>query len=649
MARTILSTLTASASLALFFGLVFCEEEKDLKEGVELPEMEVLAPPILEEIKVSRHGEQITILTQDQIERLNAQDLASALRRAPGVNISRHNIIGSYGGAEGGAIYIRGQGSVRPGADIQTLVDGIPKFVGVWTHPLLDTLSIDPAERIEIYKGAEPVFLGNMTFGAINIVTRRRWEPGFETLFSAGGGTHKTWMERFEHGGKTGQFDYYIIESIRGSGGHRPHSDGRVEAYFARMGYALSNTFDLGLTFSRTKSWARDPGRKHQPTPVRGKFQIDDYTPVISLSNHSSLLHGHIKAYYDGGHIDWEQFDDSVPEPFDSVTDYSNYGLRVMQTLNCWPEGELVLGLDSDTFGGRFVEERPSGDRMDSQNEHFRITAPYTALSHLFGKQDGLHLIPSAGVRYHHHSDFDDQWTPQAGIVAGWDKTQLHARHAKGINYPGIYAVFQTENQWNGGDRWKSLEPEKVDHFEAGLSHRPADWLLVQATAFWDKGKDRLVAVFSPPPPPRFENIPDFETRGIEATATLTPSENLTGFIGATFLTDRDPERLPNAPGTTFSAGVTYRFMERWRLDLDAEYVSHQYKINPRFGGNLEKVDEYFLLNGRVAYDFECKNLCMKEGTVYLAVENITDSEYEYRKAYPMPGIMVMAGFDIRF
>ena len=42
------------------------------------------------------------------MDNLNAADLGTALRRTPGVNISRYNPIGSFGGAEGGGIFIRG-------------------------------------------------------------------------------------------------------------------------------------------------------------------------------------------------------------------------------------------------------------------------------------------------------------------------------------------------------------------------------------------------------------------------------------------------------------------------------------------------------------------------------------------------------------
>jgi hypothetical protein len=43
------------------------------------------------------------------------------------------------------------------GAEIQTLVDGGPSFVEVWTHLLMDMLGVNNFNYVDIYKGAEYV------------------------------------------------------------------------------------------------------------------------------------------------------------------------------------------------------------------------------------------------------------------------------------------------------------------------------------------------------------------------------------------------------------------------------------------------------------------------------------------------------------
>lgn len=616
-------------------------------EPVELAEVEVVATPIVEPTVTTRYGTQVSTVTEAQMEGLNAQDFPTALRRVPGVTISRYDLVGSYGGREGGLVTVRGLGGARPGAEILTMVDGVPKLVGVWTHPLMDVLNIENAERIDIYKSAQPVFHGNMSFASLDLIPKRRTEPGFETHISGGFGMYHTLMESFEHGGKVGRFDYYLVHSIKHSHGHRPHSGGQLEDYLLRLGYELSEVWDLTFTFVRTDNWAEDPGPQGGPRPPRGRFAVSDYMYVLTLSNQSDSAEGFFKLYWDDGHIDWAWWDNGAAEPVNSVTDYDNYGLKARQALHPWQGGEVVLGLDYDTLGGEFIEKRPSGDRYVGCRKFFHVFAPYVAFSQLFGEREGWHFIPSAGVRLSLHSEYEDLWTPQYGIVLGYGETELHANYARGFNYPGVYAVFMSESAWGAGEAWKRLEPETLDHVEVGLTHRVCPWLKVGVTAFWNQGENRIRFVPPPPPPPTFENIGDFATEGLEATLDITPTENLSAFLGVNILTDIEPSNLPYAPQTSLSAGLSYRFWERCRLDLDGQYVSRVWTTNPRFPFGRERVDDYWLFNGRVAVDVTPRNSRVK-ATVYVAVENIFGENYEYRPGYPMPGPSVMVGFDAR-
>lgn len=134
--------------------------------------------PILEGNEVDRSGSIVAKVSERQIDDLYAQDLSAALRRVPGVVISRYNIIGAFGGGDGGGIFIRGHGSGRPGAEIATMTDGVPRFVGIWTHPLLDPLSVDAIDGIEVYRSAQPVLFGNMSFGAVDMSSKRRSSAG---------------------------------------------------------------------------------------------------------------------------------------------------------------------------------------------------------------------------------------------------------------------------------------------------------------------------------------------------------------------------------------------------------------------------------------------------------------------------------------
>lgn len=238
-----------------------------------LEDITVVASPIIEGNETDRYAGQKTTVTEAQMEALNAQDLSTALRRSPGVNISRYNMVGSFGGATGGAVFIRGMGSSRPGAEIKTLVDGIPMYMSVWNHPLLDLMSIDPAFSIETYKSPQPHIFGN-AFGVVNIVPKRQKTEGFVTRGETAYGRHDIYLAKVEHGGKKNNFDYYLGGGYRSSDGHRENADGELKVLYGRLGYAISSNWNLSCFTLWNDNYADDPGAEGaDPGAREGRYE----------------------------------------------------------------------------------------------------------------------------------------------------------------------------------------------------------------------------------------------------------------------------------------------------------------------------------------------------------------------------------------
>jgi outer membrane cobalamin receptor len=623
----------------------FSEEAKE----IVMEEVRVVATPIIEGNWVSDYANRITTVSDKQIEDLNAMDFQSALRRVPGITISRYNLVGSYGGAQGGAIFIRGMGSERPGAEISTLVDGRPSFVGIWTHPLMDMLSVNNLDHIDIYKGAQPVLFGNMAHGAVNLTTKRMTEEGFITKIRSAYGTYYTLDEWIEHGGKKGKFDYYLTGSYKTSDGHRRDADGEAQNYFGRLGYQVMDHWDFSFTTSRTSSWADDPGVKGAPRiPVTSRFGLRDQTFDFTLSNKYKIADGFIKVYYDDGQIRWKDQWDGVG-PFDTNTDWNNYGIRAQQKLRLWTSGEIIVGYDYDVYGGKSEEVRfnrpvpPSVRVKELDDTHFYNSAPYFAIRHTFGK--GLQITPSFGLRYNMSKYFGDDIGPQTGVVLKYKNTEIYAQYARGFNLPGVYTVFFYELNFGQGDKWKELKPEKMDHYEVGVSQKITPWLKADVALFYDSGEDRLVFKT---PPPRFENLESYRTRGIELTATLTPWHNFEFFVGGTYLSP-SPYDLPYAPRKTVSAGVSYSLWDCIFINFDTQYVDHHFVSNPRYPtATSGEVGSYYLVNGKIAYRYKPASKKW-EGEVFIAGENLTDVNYEYLNGYPMPGATVRVGVGFKF
>lgn len=640
--------------LAVLLNLVFFNqytlalEEAEEKKVYELDDIVVTAPAIINENEVNKLGSQITHVTKEQISDLNAMDLTSALRRVPGVIISRHNQVGSFGGGEGGTIFIRGNGSSRPGAEIQTLIDGIPKFVSVWTHPIMDVLNVDIVDTIDIYKGAQPVLYGNMAFGVVDIRSKKMKKEGLNTIIKTSYGSNNTFASSIENGGKFEKFDYYLLGGYRSSDGHRENSDGELQDIFSHFGYEFTKEWKFEFTLIHTDNWADDPGPADGSAPSDGRFNNEDTFTVATISNNYGKGNGYIKFYRDSGDIDWVNQEGTAG--LDTLTDYINYGIRARETIAPWKNGEITVGVDLDYISGeaRFLD--PVAGNSAFPEETFRITSPYVTLSHMFGEKDQFYVLPSIGARYLNHSVFKNETAPQAGIVIGRGETGLHASYARGINYPGIYTKIQ-ETLWLPGDNnWGQLEAETMDHFEVGIEHKFNRLSMVDFTWFYDDGKDRIVVSPPPPFPPVLTNIGEYKHKGVEGNITLIPLSGFSFFGGFTYL-DTEPADLPYSPEWTFSTGMNYRFMKNFQVSIDTQYLDGQYVTSRgRQEGtvNVDRVGSYFLVNGKISYDFVIPDSNM-DCQVYLAAENITDTEYEQKKGYPMPDLSFMLGFVVNF
>ncbi len=573
------------------------------------------------------------------------------LREAPGVVVSHFNPVGSFGGGEGGAVFIRGMGAARPGAEIQLAIDGIANFNSLWTHPLLDMLSVDIAQRIDVYKGAQPVLYGNMAFGVVDLITKRQTDPGFTTSLQLAGGSYNTVVEVAEHGGKVDNLDYYLLQSYRSSDGNRPHADGELQNYFGRIGYALNSNWEAHLVFNRTDNWADDPGPSPSLVPPsqvysNGRFNDDDYLTIVTLANHYERVDGYVKAYWNGGTLNWFNQYDSTTKVNDenTLTDYDNYGVKTRETFNPWDGGELMTGVDVDFISGKY-NDVTAGTLTVFPRETFRIISPYASLSQQWDFKNDVYLQPSAGFRYFNHDVFADEVAPQAGLVLGVKETEFHASYARGVNYPGIFVdAFPPGN--NLGHK---LNPETLDHYEVGGSQRVGKFAKLDLTLFYDGGHDRIVLTY-PPFPPVWKNIGSFRTEGLETTLTVTPVENLALFGGFTVL-KANPSDLPYAPQWTASAGATYRFLRHFRLSVDSQYVGDQAALSRDRdinAINTSQISSYFLVNARLSYDFQLPSWHLA-GQVFIAGENLTDAAYQQKPGYPMPGINGMGGVRVTF
>ena len=600
-------------------------------------QIEVTASPIVDFARTLRDGANQVVVGRAQLDRLNANDLPTALRQVPGVAISRYSPVGAYGGGDGGSVYVRGAGTARPGGEVRIYTDGVPRFSGVWEHPIMDIVPIDFADRITVARNPQPQYYPG-AFGAVDVATRQRLTEGHEGELDVAYGRFNTLLSAASVGGKIDIFDYYTGVAYKYSEGERKHSKAELLSAFGRLGWELSSQDRLSYIYNFTDNYSQDPGPRGSPTPVHDQFNTRTDTHAIRLDSDHDWGKGYAMFYFDDGSIKWHQDNLSPNVPGYSNTDWHNYGFRSLYDFLV-EEFTLTAGVDSWSDGGRTGNyPDATGKRVWGFNERFFTTAPYLGGRYDFGIGEEWTLTPSVGSRYYISNEFDNEWAPNAALTLSKEGYQFYMSRSTGIHYPGIYMYGTSPNTW------ESLTAEQMDTWELGTHLDIGSEWSIHAALLRVEVNDRMDRASQ-----GYINSGNMDANGIEASLHWYPTKEIAVFAGGTYM---DPEDTPvsRLPEATLTAGASWQVFDYVRLDLDSQYVTSQYAYSVRANpdpATLEKLDSFLVFNARAALDL--RSFCKLDGELYVAAENFTNQDYEYFPGYPMPGIMWYAGMKLKF
>lgn len=653
--NTRLTTLARASLLALLslgWGAAHAQTPMQTQHAQQDPSSATLAPvivdakPVIEDVRVDTFSSVSALTTEDQLRDQNAIDLTSALRRTPGVQTSRFNPVGAFGGTDGGGVFIRGMGASRPGSEITTAIDGVPFYMGVWNHPLLDLLPINGMQSITVHKSPQPHISGN-NFASVNLQTKRATEEGVHGDARITAGSFNTFTEQVNLMGKHGPLDWMLAQGHAQSKGHRANARGRLNNIMGHVGLRMDENWSGRVSFLAVDNKSRDPGDERFPAPAKPQeFNTQGSTFSLELAHQHGHWQGGFKVFSSQGKGNWL----NQPADGDTISKFKMAGLRWKEQFKPWQGGTVTAGLDYDQVSGKVHFNRtPPARHTTFDTPTFRLVSPYVALSQHIALGQGWSLLPSAGVRFYHSNQFDSEWAPHAGVSLVSDKFTVFANASRGIHYPGLETATLAFNIAPLRTSWKQLQAEAMDHAEIGFKFTPSEATQIDASVFKDKVKNRYVFGFPPnvAPPPKFINLGSYHVKGAELAVRQDVGEHWSIFAGLTVL-DSSLSHLPYTPKRALTAGVNGR-MGPVRLALDAQHQSSTYVFSNarRLGStNTQKVPGFTVANMRLSYPLPALG---KKGEVFVAVENLFDKNYAYRPGYPMPGRWGQVGLAASF
>lgn len=626
----------------------------------------------------TRFATQYNVVTEEQIREQNSLDFYDALRNVPGVMYQKKNIIG---GQTGASLYVRGRGASHPSPDVNIYFDDVPRSGVLYGQALADGIPVYALGGMEIYKYPQPSRFGS-GYAMLNFIPKYMTKEGYELRIGAEGGSYGTVAENVGMGAKKQNVDIYAAQSLISTLGHKDHTAAYQSSYYGNMGIGLSDNWTVRMMANRVDAQTQVPNNPITNVRTTDRYDTQTSLATLSLINKYDNATGYLKGYYNDTlfYLRGENSNKTT-----SVQTNNLYGIRGRETYSIWQGSEIVNGFDLDISDLRNDQRTYATDKTTSwEFPQHRMFSPYAAVSQMFGGKDSFHITPSAGLRLYTSSLFEDKLAPQAGLVLGYNNTNLGLNYARGVNYPSpviLQGLLANKTSLPSGLNTKDIRPEVVDHYEASLSHTQPGLFTASATVFHDDGRDRLRAYMYGNANPTSDfftsSASEYKIDGLELAGSVTPTDNLELFVGATWLktwakgdNGTTTHKMPYTPAFSLQTGFKWKFLDNFQLSGDYQYLKDVYAATWMRTTSVaapssdvttltekNRLPDINVFNARVDYTFSYDSMHIEEGKVFVAVNNIFNTPYAYsmelsgnnRGLYNMPGTSVMVGFDLKF
>ncbi|HNW58526.1 MAG TPA: TonB-dependent receptor [bacterium] len=544
----------------------------------------------------------ITVLEQASLAAAPSGTLLGAIQqRVPGLFVTERAVMG-YGVSGGaGAFSIRGVGG-SPVTGILFLRDGRPDMMGLFGHPLPDTYDGLGVERVEVLRGPASFLYGtNAMGGIINLISRRRHEPGFETSAQAAWGAFATRAFSLAHGGMSGRWDYYLTAATSATDGHRDHSGYQGEHYTLHSGYHFRPGMRLELNANLANIDLSDPGPVSAPA-VGEWYDLRRRGADLSFIQDNAL--GELQVKLHGNYGRHRVYDGFRSDDF-------TWGMMVYQSSTPWRGITATLGVDWKRYGGS-ANNVTTG--MEFGSHAVREIAPYLHLQQLLFR----YFIVSAGLRAETHSLYGSKVLPKVGLVCNpSEQVTLRFSAAAGFRSPTIRELYLFPAPTPG------LEPESMWNYEMALAWRAAGKLRFEGVLFRSEGEN-LIRVQGRWPALQLRNSGRFTHSGYEISASWLIAG---GEISAAWSKLDPDDQTMYSPGKKLSFGIDMPY-RRLHLTVAAQHIL-----------GLHGADYYAEpLANYTLVDAGLQLRLTRHAGVRLLLKNAFDSHYATMTGYPMPG-----------
>jgi vitamin B12 transporter len=591
----------------------------------------------------------VTVLRREDFDVEKPAKVSDLLRRAAGVHIDQ---VGGRGGT--GSLYLRG---ADPNYTL-VLVDGVrvndPTNArgGSFDFSLLDVADI---ERVEIARGPySAVYGGDALAGVINIVTRQARRETTQVVLDAWAGTYDTHEVALSAAGPLGNGSWNVGASDSNEGAQFRGNDFESQRVSGGVDFEFGDTqvFATGRFSESERAGFPDDSGGYGFAAIRDPETRDASEAVAGVGVNTRVgdaTFGLTMGLFDrDDHIDSPGVAPGVRDPFGvppSIVDtsLSRYSATFTGTQKFSELVTLAYGVDwlreqgestgELDFGGGFV--------LPTNFELTRTTwAPFVEmrLDSSFG------LSSQIGVRVDNFDGRDGEGedsvtSPRVRVAYEVADTGFTIAGAwgKAFKLPSLYALGHplVGNPTLAPERGESREIELAQTLLDGK----ARW-----SATWFDGEFRNAIDFDSGPPPMLVNRNRVDTKGVELAGRIKANERwqIDGSVThATSEVASSGNQLRNRPEWRGGVGAHFSPLSTLRFSASATYVGNS--LDSSIATGDVRISSYTRLDASAVWQVS------ETFEAFVAVDNLTDEQYEEFVGNEVRGVLPRAGVRLTF
>lgn len=593
---------------------------------------------------VSQIAENVTVVTDKEIEAMNAHTVAEVLNRVNGSFVDFSQGIGNPGSAS--LLHIQGSEERH----VLVVVDGVPWNSMASGAAETNTIPVGIINRIEIIKGPGSSSWGSSLGGVVHIITK---SPGHTAMpkgkVQGSYGENSTQDYRAELTGNAGKLGYYLFGGRQYTEGFGAGRDFEGNSFFSKFSCPVSTGIDLGLSIGYSQPDiglgvfpqldVTSTGKEHN---FWGTASLDASLPedlalslrLFTLRQKSIIANEVLGLGFPG--TEGELFQKTV---YDEKTTGGTARLVWKKDAHT-----AVLGaefndgnLDQTIDSGRFFQYMgaPSSFQTEPEVEKWAVYFNDTIVIGRFS------ITP--GIRFDSNSITESFVSPSLGLTYRLgNETILRGSVARGFTSPPLSWV-------SGGalflDPNAALKNERVWSYQIGAETAALRYCWLKGSLFRHEVEDIFQREFYVGAPPTFNDLivngGESIRQGFELEAESVPFWNLTLRASFAYVNLQPENSIGSSDIYACNIALAYRNDRIFNAELFGHYIWWDAEAYPE-----AQFDDF-------VWDLNLnrKLYAVKKATteMFLTAHNLFNGSQYQSEDLKNPGRWVEAGIRVKF